>query len=142
MKSNIYRLFLIFGLLGAIVGCEKPEGNEDDKTGGTSPLSGVTIKVEDVIASSTTAIFKYSVDFGDAGDVPADVKLRYSRSESFGGESTELVSLDRHNGSHFFLVFVQPDALRMPDIVDAAAQCHPHGLFGNDAAFQACVHIG
>lgn len=95
MKSNIFRLFLIFGLLAAIVGCEKPEGNEDDKTGETSPLSGVTITIEDVIASSTTAIFKYSVDFGDAGDVPADVKLRYSRSESFGGESTELVSLDR-----------------------------------------------
>lgn len=95
MKSNVFRLFLFFGLLAAIVGCEKPEGNEDDKTGGTSPLSGVTITIEDVIASSTTAIFKYSVDFGDAGDVPADVKLRYSRSESFGGESTELVSLDR-----------------------------------------------
>ena len=96
MKHTILKFCLFGVLLSLVFGCEKPVGGEDgpsnDKQG---LLSGVTIDVNISKVTATTATASYSVNLGDAADMPIDVKIRYSIAESLSGPSSVVKTLDK-----------------------------------------------
>lgn len=96
MKHTILKFGLFGVLLSLVFGCEKPVGGEDgpsnDKQG---LLSGVTIDVNISKVTATTATASYSVNLGDAADMPIDVKIRYSIAESLSGPSSVVKTLDK-----------------------------------------------
>ena len=96
MKHTILKFCLFGALLSLVFGCEKPVGGEDgpsnDKQG---LLSGVTIDVNISKVTATTATASYSVNLGDAADMPIDVKIRYSIAESLSGPSSVVKTLDK-----------------------------------------------
>lgn len=96
MKHSILR-FCLFGILLSLVfGCEKPVGGEEgpsnDKQG---LLSGVTIDANIGKITATTAAVSYSIDLGEASNMPIDVKIRYSIAESLSGPSLVVKTLDK-----------------------------------------------
>lgn len=100
MKNTILKFWAVclFALVAA--GCEKPDAGEDGPSKGQSGLlSDVTVKLsfDDVTATTATAVC--SMDFGEAADMPADVILEYSVSESFPNNATVAKKLARNTSS-------------------------------------------
>ena len=95
--NNRILTFLFCGILAALVGCEKPQTSEgDNNKPGKGSLSGVALDVEISNITATTAMLAYSVDLGEAADMPIEVMLRYSVSDAFPTEATEVVRLKQN----------------------------------------------
>ena len=96
MKHTILKFCLFSVLLSLAFGCEKPVGGEDGPSNEKPGLlSGVTIDVNISKVTATTATASYSVNLGDAADMPIDVKIRYSIAESLSGPSSVVKTLDK-----------------------------------------------
>lgn len=96
MKHTILKFCLFSVLLSLVFGCEKPVGGEDGPSNEKPGLlSGVTIDVNISKVTATTATASYSVNLGDAADMPIDVKIRYSIAESLSGPSSVVKTLDK-----------------------------------------------
>ena len=96
MKHTILKFCLFGVLLSLVFGCEKPVGGEDGPSNEKPGLlSGVTIDLNISKVTATTATASYSVNLGDAADMPIDVKIRYSIAESLSGPSSVVKTLDK-----------------------------------------------
>ena len=96
MKHTILKFCLFGVLLSLVFGCEKPVGGEDGPSSEKPGLlSGVTIDLNISKVTATTATASYSVNLGDAADMPIDVKIRYSIAESLSGPSSVVKTLDK-----------------------------------------------
>ena len=118
MKHTILRFWLFGILLSLFCCCEKSsEGEEDSTNKKTGLLSGVTVNATVGKVTATTATISYSVDLGEASDIPIDVKIRYSISKSMSGPSSIVKTLDKaassvvlselqFNKQYFYEVFI------------------------------------
>lgn len=96
MKHTILKFCLLSVLLSLVFGCEKPvSGGDDPSNDKQGLLSGVEISVNVDKVTATTASIGYSVDLGDAANMPIDVKIRYSIAESLSGPSSVVKTLDK-----------------------------------------------
>ena len=96
MKHTILKFCLLSVLLSLVFGCEKPvSGGDDPSNDKQGLLSGVKIGVNVDKVTATTASIGYSVDLGDAANMPIDVKIRYSIAESLSGPSSVVKTLDK-----------------------------------------------
>ena len=100
MKHTLLK-FCLFGIMLSLVfACEKPVGGEDNPSGNKPGLlSGVTVDVNLGKVTATTAAVSYSVDLGEASNMPIDVKIRYSIAESLSGPSSVVKTLDKSASS-------------------------------------------
>lgn len=96
MKHSILRFGLLCLSLLLFFACEKPVGGEDSPSGNKPGLlSGVTVDANIGKVTATTATLSYSVDLGEAANMPIDVKIRYSIAESLSGPSSVVKTLDK-----------------------------------------------
>ena len=96
MKHTILKFCLLSVLLSLVFGCEKPVSEGDDPSNDKQGLlSGVEIGVHVDKVTATTASIGYSVDLGEAANMPIDVKIRYSIAKSLSGPSSVVKTLDK-----------------------------------------------
>ncbi len=85
-------------LFGA-VSCEKTPEPDNDKPSGSVTLKDVNLTTVVAETSATTATLEYSLNRDAVSSMPIEVMLRYSVSESFPTDDTEVIRLKKDQTS-------------------------------------------
>ena len=79
--------------------CEKTPEPSKEKPLVSATLEDICLKATVVETSATTATLEYAFNLDALSSMPIDVKIRYSLSESFPAEGTEVVRLNKERMS-------------------------------------------